>query len=68
MKALIPQVVQMIYFGSLSIFLVGSQLVSGGSFDVSKVVAFLASLALLIDPIQVRFGFCFHLFHVPNLS
>ncbi|CAM8994877.1 unnamed protein product [Rhodiola kirilowii] len=52
MKALIPQVVQMIYFGSLSVFLVGSQLMSGGSFDASNMVAFLASLALLIDPIQ----------------
>ncbi|CAM8933696.1 unnamed protein product [Rhodiola kirilowii] len=36
MKALIPQVVQMIYFGSLSVFLVGSQLMSGGSFDASN--------------------------------
>ncbi|CAM8998229.1 unnamed protein product [Rhodiola kirilowii] len=52
MKALIPQVVQMIYFGSLSVFLVGSQLMSGGSFDASNMVAFLAPLALLIDPIQ----------------
>uniref|UniRef100_A0A7N0V0H4 ABC transporter B family member 29, chloroplastic n=1 Tax=Kalanchoe fedtschenkoi TaxID=63787 RepID=A0A7N0V0H4_KALFE len=52
MKVLIPQVVQMTYFGSLSVFLVGSQLVSGGSFDASNVVAFLASLGLLIDPIQ----------------
>ncbi|CAM8994888.1 unnamed protein product [Rhodiola kirilowii] len=40
MKALIPQVVQMIYFGSLSVFLVGSQLMSGGSFDASNMASF----------------------------
>ncbi|KAA8518567.1 hypothetical protein F0562_016041 [Nyssa sinensis] len=52
MKALIPQIVQIIYFGSLIIFCVGSLVVSSGSFDFSGIVSFITSLVLLIEPIQ----------------
>lgn len=52
MKALIPQIVQLIYFGVLFIFCFGSLAVSGGSFDCSRLVAFMTSLVLLIKPIQ----------------
>ncbi|KAL8094901.1 ABC transporter B family member 29, chloroplastic isoform X2 [Apium graveolens] len=52
MKALIPQIVQIIYFGVLFILCFGSLAVSGGSFDCSRLVAFMTSLVLLIKPIQ----------------
>ncbi|CAK9179181.1 unnamed protein product [Ilex paraguariensis] len=52
MKALIPQIVQTIYFGVLLIFCVGSLAVSSGSFDCSGAVSFMTSLVLLIEPIQ----------------
>ncbi|KAK0585766.1 hypothetical protein LWI29_033781 [Acer saccharum] len=52
MKALIPQIVQFIYFGALFIFCVGSLVVSGGSFDGSRMVSFITSLVFLIEPIQ----------------
>lgn len=57
MKALIPQIVQIIYFGVLFIFCFGSLAVSGGSFDCSRLVAFMTSLVLLIKPIQVLLFF-----------
>ena len=53
MKALIPQIVQIIYFGALSIFLVGSLVVPSGALDSRLLVSFVTSLVLLIDPIQV---------------
>lgn len=53
MKALIPQIVQFIYFGSLFIFCAGSLLISSGSFDASRMVSFITSLVFLIEPIQV---------------
>ncbi|XP_017254440.1 ABC transporter B family member 29, chloroplastic [Daucus carota subsp. sativus] len=52
MKALIPQIVQIIYFGVLFILCFGSLAVSGGSFDCSRLLAFMTSLVLLIRPIQ----------------
>ncbi|TXG58246.1 hypothetical protein EZV62_016075 [Acer yangbiense] len=52
MKALIPQIVQFIYFGALFIFCAGSLVVSGGSFDGSRMVSFITSLVFLIEPIQ----------------
>ncbi|KAK6915805.1 ABC transporter-like, ATP-binding domain [Dillenia turbinata] len=51
MKALIPQIVQMIYFGVLAIFCVGA-MISSGSFSSSLVISFTMSLVLLIEPIQ----------------
>ncbi|THF96474.1 hypothetical protein TEA_017070 [Camellia sinensis var. sinensis] len=53
MKALIPQIVQIIYFGALLIFCVGSLMVFGGSFDCCGMVSFITSLVFLIEPIQV---------------
>lgn len=53
MKALIPPIVQIIYFGALSIFLVGSMVVPSGALDGCLLVSFVTSLVLLIDPIQV---------------
>ncbi|KAK9290662.1 hypothetical protein L1049_008835 [Liquidambar formosana] len=52
LKALIPQIVQTIYFGGLFIFCFGSLRVSSGSFDGCSMVSFVTSLVLLIEPIQ----------------
>ncbi|XP_057488712.1 ABC transporter B family member 29, chloroplastic-like isoform X1 [Actinidia eriantha] len=52
MKALVPQIIQMIYFGELLIFCVGSLVVSGGSLDCCGMVSFVTSLVFLIEPIQ----------------
>ncbi|CAA0818825.1 ABC transporter B family member 29-chloroplastic [Striga hermonthica] len=52
MKVLIPQIIQMMFFGVLFIIGACSLLVSRGSFDGSATVSFLTSLILLIGPIQ----------------
>ncbi|OMO68345.1 hypothetical protein COLO4_29711 [Corchorus olitorius] len=52
MKALIPQIIQIIYFGVLFILCVGSVVVSHGSFDGSSMVSFVTSLIFLVEPIQ----------------
>ncbi|XP_010245202.1 PREDICTED: ABC transporter B family member 29, chloroplastic [Nelumbo nucifera] len=52
MKAFIPQIVQLIYIGTLFIFCVGYLVVARGSFDGSAAVSFVTSLFLLIEPIQ----------------
>lgn len=52
MKALIPQIVQMIYFGALFILGVGSLLLQNGSFSGCSMISFITSLVLLIGPIQ----------------
>ncbi|GLT40659.1 hypothetical protein SLA2020_147740 [Shorea laevis] len=52
MKALIPQVVQMIYFGSLFVICIGSLVFSHGSVDGCRLVSFVTSLVFLIEPIQ----------------
>ena len=60
MKALIPQVIQAIYFGVLSILCAGSLMISRGSLDRYSLVSFVTSLLFLIQPIQVllsRFSF-----------
>ncbi|KAI8563013.1 hypothetical protein RHMOL_Rhmol03G0080500 [Rhododendron molle] len=53
MKALVPQIVQIVYFGALLIFCVGSLVVLGGSCDCCGMVSFITSLVFLIEPIQV---------------
>ncbi|XP_042510153.1 ABC transporter B family member 29, chloroplastic isoform X1 [Macadamia integrifolia] len=55
MKALIPQILQVIYVGALLIFCAGSMMVSRGSFDGSALISFVTSLILLIEPIQKQF-------------
>lgn len=57
MKALIPQIIQVIYMGALLIFCGGSMMVSRGFFDRSCMVSFITSLILLIEPIQVKILF-----------
>ncbi|XP_061374546.1 ABC transporter B family member 29, chloroplastic [Gastrolobium bilobum] len=52
MKAVIPQVIQAIYFGTLSILCAGSLVISRGSFDRCSLVSFVTSLLFLIEPIQ----------------
>ncbi|GMJ02905.1 ABC2 homolog 12, ARABIDOPSIS THALIANA ABC TRANSPORTER HOMOLOG 12, ATP-binding cassette B29 [Hibiscus trionum] len=52
MKALIPQIIQIIYFGVLCMICVGSLVVSRGSFDGSSMVSFVTSLVFLVEPIQ----------------
>ncbi|KAG4996387.1 hypothetical protein JHK84_027436 [Glycine max] len=52
MKALIPQVIQAIYFGVLSILCAGSLMISRGSLDRYSLVSFVTSLLFLIQPIQ----------------
>lgn len=53
MKALIPQTLQIIYFGVLCILCIGSLVVSRGSFDGCNMVSFVTSLFFLVEPIQV---------------
>lgn len=55
MKALIPQIIQSIYVAALFVFCAGSLLLSKGSFDGCRMVSFLTSLVLVIEPIQVRY-------------
>ncbi|KAK6139846.1 hypothetical protein DH2020_026421 [Rehmannia glutinosa] len=55
MKILIPQIVQIMFFGVLFMFGASSLVVSSGSFNCSATVSFLTSLILLIDPIQNSF-------------
>ncbi|XVF07646.1 hypothetical protein REPUB_Repub06bG0157400 [Reevesia pubescens] len=52
MKALIPQIIQIIYFGVLCILCVGSLVVSRASFDGCSMVSFVTSLIFLVEPIQ----------------
>ncbi|KAL1175451.1 hypothetical protein V6Z11_A04G090800, partial [Gossypium hirsutum] len=52
MKALIPQIIQIIYFGVLCVLCVGSLVVSRGSFDGCSMVSFVTSLVFLVEPIQ----------------
>ncbi|KAL0374860.1 UNVERIFIED_CONTAM: ABC transporter B family member 29, chloroplastic [Sesamum radiatum] len=52
MKVLIPQMVQMMFFGVLFMFGASSFIVSSGTFNFSAMVSFITSLVLLIDPIQ----------------
>ncbi|XAR64699.1 Peptide-transporting ATPase [Bertholletia excelsa] len=52
MKALVPQIVQIIYFSALLMFCVSSMLIVGGSVDCPGVVSFITSLVYLIEPIQ----------------
>ncbi|CAL5207407.1 unnamed protein product [Lathyrus oleraceus] len=52
MKAVIPQVIQAVYFGVLSILCAGSVVISKGSFDRYSLVSFVTSLLFLIEPIQ----------------
>lgn len=56
MKALIPQIIQILYFGALCILFAGSLAISSGSFDSCGMVSFLTSLVFLIEPIQVILG------------
>lgn len=56
LKALIPQIVQILYSGALFSFCAGSLVLSRGSFDSSAMISFVTSLYLLIEPIQVRFS------------
>ncbi|TYJ39696.1 hypothetical protein E1A91_A04G086900v1 [Gossypium mustelinum] len=52
MKALIPQIIQIIYFGVLCVLCVGFLVVSRGSFDGCSMVSFVTSLVFLVEPIQ----------------
>ncbi|KAL0888688.1 hypothetical protein Bca101_012671 [Brassica carinata] len=52
MKSLIPQIVQVIYLGSLSVFCVGAVTLAGSSLSSSAIVSFMTSLAFLIEPVQ----------------
>lgn len=52
MKALVPQIIQLIYFGGLLTFCVGSMVVLGDAFDCCGMVSFVTSLVFLIEPIQ----------------
>lgn len=53
MKVLIPQIIQIMYFGALFLFCVGSLAISRGSFDGRGMISFITSLVFLIEPIQV---------------
>lgn len=51
-KVLIPQIVQIMFFGVIFILGFTSIIVSRGSLNCSVLVSFMTSLVLLIDPIQ----------------
>lgn len=53
MKALIPQIIQIMYFGALFLFCAGSLAISRGAFDGRSMISFVTSLVFLIEPIQV---------------
>ncbi|KAH7680680.1 Peptide-transporting ATPase protein [Dioscorea alata] len=52
MKALIPQIIQVIYIAGLLVLCSSTLALSRTSFDMSKFFSFVTSLALLIEPIQ----------------
>ncbi|XP_054785006.1 ABC transporter B family member 29, chloroplastic [Prosopis cineraria] len=52
MKAVIPQIIQAIYFGVLFILCAVSIVISRGSFSSCNLVSFVTSLLFLIEPIQ----------------
>ncbi|PON83090.1 ATP-binding cassette containing protein [Trema orientale] len=52
MKAFIPQIIQIMYFGALFLFCAGSLAISRGSFDGRAMISFVTSLVFLIEPIQ----------------
>ncbi|XP_022888539.1 ABC transporter B family member 29, chloroplastic isoform X2 [Olea europaea var. sylvestris] len=52
MKAFIPHIVQIMYFGLLFAFGVASLVISRGSFNCSAIFSFITSLVLLMQPIQ----------------
>lgn len=54
MKALIPQIIQIIYFGALSTLCYGSLVISYSCFDGCSMISFLTSLVFLVEPIQVK--------------
>lgn len=53
MKALIPQIIQIIYFGGLSMLCVGPMVLCSSSVDISSIVSYVTSSIFLIEPIQV---------------
>lgn len=57
MKAVIPLIIQAIYFGVLFVLCAGSLVVSRGSFDSYNLVSFVTSLLFLVEPIQVVYLF-----------
>jgi putative ABC transport system ATP-binding protein len=62
MKALIPQIIQIMYFGGICVLCVGPMVFCGSSIDICGIVSFVTSSIFLIDPIQVilsdAFSFC----------
>lgn len=52
LKALIPHIVQAVYFGALSVLFAGSRFLSRGSFNASSMISFATSLVFLVGPIQ----------------
>ena len=59
MKAFIPQIVQVTYIGGLVVLCAGSWMVSRHSFDLSRLLSFLMSLVLLVEPLQVTHLYIF---------
>jgi putative ABC transport system ATP-binding protein len=56
MKAFIPEVITAVYAATaIALFGVGTWVISQGKFDGAGMVAFVMSLVLLIEPIQVTF-------------
>ncbi|PON78012.1 ATP-binding cassette containing protein [Parasponia andersonii] len=53
MKAFIPQIIRIMYFGALFLFCAGSLAMSRGSFDGRGMITSVTSLVFLIEPIQL---------------
>lgn len=52
LKALIPQIIQIIYFGVLSTLCFASLVITSGCFDGCSMISFLTSLVFMVEPIQ----------------
>ncbi|KAM1196926.1 hypothetical protein ACFX2I_008592 [Malus domestica] len=52
LKALIPQITEIIYFGVLFVLCAGSLVFSRGTFDSCDMVSFVTALVFLVEPIQ----------------
>jgi putative ABC transport system ATP-binding protein len=69
MKAFIPEIITAVYAATaITLFGVGTWIISQGKFDSAGMVAFVTSLVLLIEPIQVTYWKYLSLFHLYQLD
>ncbi|KAL9256403.1 ABC transporter B family member 29, chloroplastic-like protein [Drosera capensis] len=54
MKVLLPDILQVMYFGALFVLCAGFMVLSPGTCDGSRLITFMSSLVFLVEPIQVK--------------